>query len=361
MSRVPKLRVRSSVKTSIHKGISAESGKWRARWNGVELGAHLTEEAAFEVVKEHIRTGVVPKLRGSSIHKGVSAKANGKWTATWNGVRLGCAHLTEEAAFEAVEEHIRTGVTPELRVLSSSSMHKGVSATENGKWRAQWNGVGLGRAHLTEEAAFEVVKEHIRTGVTPKLRVRSAVQTSIHKGVFATGNGKWSAQKNGVRLGRAHLTEEAAFEVVKEHIRTGVTPKRRVRSSVKTSIHKGVSATGNGKWSAQRNGLLLGSAHLTEEAAFEAIEEQTRTGVRDVRYGRQRTSKYKHVIWSSVSPGKWLVALCMFGGKSKRFVAEDDAARWYNSEASRLGRPLIEGVPDAPDYSLNEILKRHLV
>jgi len=49
------------------------------------------------------------------------------------------------------------------------------------------------------------------------------------------------------------------------------------------------------------------------------------------------------------------------GEKTKYMADEDDAARWYNSEAARFGRPLIEGVPDAPDYSLNEILKRHLV
>ena len=234
------------------------------------------------------------------------------------------------------------------------SKHKGVYHIPNkGKWGAVWNRVKLGSAHLTEQSAFEVVEEHIRTGVVPKPRVRS----SKHKGVSANANGNWSARWNAVKLGSAHLTEEAASEAIEEHIRTGVSPELQVRSS----LHKGVSVNANGKWSARWNDVHFGSAHLTEEAALEAIEDHIRTGVRDVRYGRKRTSKYKYVKWTPVSPGRWMVALWMFGGKNKCFAHEDDAARWYNSEAPRLGRPFIEGVPDAPVYSLNEILKRNLV
>ena len=161
-------------------------------------------------------------------------------------------------------------------------------------------------------------------------------------------------------------TELDASDAYDKFVIDGMNPRKPM-----TSQFKGVYKVVGNKWRAcarYQGGpvTVLGAWYETQEDAGAAVLKFEQDGIKvpnrkHVCPGPKGVSKYMFITWIPKSPGRWSTSLRKFGGGTKVFVDEDDAARWYNSEAPRFGRPLIEGVPDAaPDDSLYEKLKKHL-
>jgi len=332
------------AKSSSYRGVCKckTNGKWLARWKGNSLGHHDDEEHASQVVEDHILGGCVrkPPRVLTSAFKGVALmKATNKWRAMWKKVVIGY-YDTEHEANDRVVAFIDDGLLDVSR--KKTSEHEGVSLQRDGKWRAYHKSVTLGY-YDTENEAKEVFDEFIATGSWP-----GNLLVEPRKGISIQRDGKWIARWNGVNLGRYPSFEEAVV-TLDNFIDRGERPEYNTSSK-----YKYVSLQNNGKWRANYKGTCL-RYHDTEELAKVAVDKYLVTGEQPPN---NTSSKYMFISWSQYSSGRW-VARC--GEKTKYMADEDDAARWYNSEAARLGRPLIEGVPDAPDDSLNEILKRHLV
>ena len=181
------------------------------------------------------------------------------------------------------------------------------------------------------------------------MREPKPMEKSGHVGIsFNKETGKWRAQYKRIILGTWFSTIDEAYQARQKCIKTG---ERTINPNLSSQI-KGVYKK-DGKWAAyatyQGGPRTYIASYETEEDAGAAARKFETDGV---RHALKKASNYKYVFWYSKSPGRWVVSLWKFGGTSKNFADEDDAARWYNSQAPRLGRPLIEGVPDDPDVTL---------
>ena len=400
---------------SLIKGVSKARDKWRAMapYQGgpvTDVGSsYETEEEAGAAITKFKNDGIKPTTAAPSIPGVQWVKKSNKYQASaqFDGKQtyLGMHELVSEAV-AAIAKFKNDGIGPPLKL--PASLIKGVSKRRD-KWLAKASYQGgpktvIGSSYETEEDAGAAITKFTNDGIKPSCKPTSSLIEGVWKS--ATRN-KWGAMaryQGGPRtlLGHCYTTEEDAAAAVLKFEEDGIKPAKRKYGITPLDINICPGATGCQTPCDNRSRRCLWSFHnergeligvccsklcldqryqspvfLETVAQFKENKRSKRRADHQSHLMRQLNkqhlesrigpkkgiSKYKHVYWSSVGPGRWEVSLWLFGGKKKAFADadEDDAARWYNSEAPRLGRPLIEGVPDAPVYSLNETLKRHLV
>ena len=298
---------------------------------------HATEEDAGRARSEYLEEGIDPvKHQGgasTSQFKGVCrAKDKNKWVAQRKGKYLG-NHTTEEAAAHAYNKYLEDGSVPEPaeRAGWGASQFKGVSwHTSSNKWRATCMGKHLGY-HTTEEAAARAYSKYLEDGIFPEPPAGSSQFTGVS---WVKTNNKWRARCNGVYLG-LHTTEEDAARACSEYVKDGIVPAKHQEAG--TSRFTGVSwAKSSNTWRARCKGTCLG-LHATEEAATSAYIKYLKDGIDPAEHREACTSRFTGVCWDKTR-GKWQ-ARCK-GKRLGRHTTEEAAARAYNVEAERVGRPL---------------------
>ena len=175
-------------------------------------------------------------------------------------------------------------------------------------------------------------------GFAPVLRNRAIggpAGSSQVAGVFWDKQSeKWRAQSKGKRLGH-HTTKEAAARAYSKYLEDGSTPVDHRGAS--TSQFTGVSwAKAQNKWNAQCKGKHLGY-HTTVDDAARAYSKYLKDGVDPVEHQDGNTSQFTGVHRDK-NKNRWR-AQC----KRKDLgvhTSEEAAARAYNVEAERVGRPL---------------------
>ena len=279
---------------------------------------------------------------------------------------------SKSAAAAAIEKFKIDGINPRK---TPTSLMNGVSKkTKNNKWQAKARFEGgpltcIGAWYVTEQEAGEAVSKYKKDGIIPRLRPPRSSQI---KGVTKRKN-KWAASavyQGGppTSVGTWYVTEEAAGAAARKYEQDGIKPDHKKGGVPQLSINicpgpKGCktpceSTTVHHLWSFHDQkdalvGICCSKPCLDGRYQSPAFRETVK------KYNRKRYSRQGMSIkWCPTRLGRWAVKC---DEHTKYMADKDDAERWYNSEAARLGRPLIEGVPDAPVYSLNEILKRHLV
>jgi len=148
-------------------------------------------------------------------------------------------------------------------------------------------------------------------------------------------DGKWNARGNTI-LGN-HATEEGAARAYIKYCKDGVVPEPADRGPAGSSQFKGVSWDKNkNKWRADCTGTKLGY-HATEEDAARAYKINLKDGIDPVKHRDAGTSQFAGVSWAKIK-NKW-EAKC-----KERYLGhhttQEAAARAYNVEAERVGRPL---------------------
>jgi len=153
---------------SLVVGVTWDPSRGKKKWAAktqvegkqLYLGWHATEQAAARAIDDYFKDGVTPAAMrggGTSQFKGVSFhKGSRTWYATTTTGRrkhLG-SHATEEAAAQAYNDFVETGVVPLKRREPETSQFKGViyRPFSAGNWRSFCKGEILGY-HATEEAA----------------------------------------------------------------------------------------------------------------------------------------------------------------------------------------------------------------
>jgi len=192
---------------------------------------------------------------------------------------------------------------------------------------------------LQPEREREVVEEE--AGFAPALIKRGANApsgSSRFKGVsWDKARSKWKAQCKGKRLG-LHTTEEAAAGAYSKYLEDGVVSPVPALSSQFTGVSWNKRRN---TWQAKCKGTLLGH-HATEEEAVRAYNKYLEDGIDPVKHREPSTSQFTGVFWDK-SKNKWQ-ANCK-GKYLGRHITEEAAARAYNIEAERVGRPLNNVIP----------------
>ena len=214
---------------------------------------------------------------------------------------------------------------------AGTSQFKGVSwDKERKKWRAQCKEKFLG-LHTTEEDAARAYIKYIKDGSVP-----GAASTSQFTGVsWNTNRSKWQTHYKGTYLG-LHTTEEGAARAYSKYVEDGIDPVEH--RGANTSQFTGVSWHKNtNKWQAGCKGKHLG-LHTAEEDATRTYRKYQEDGIAPVKHrDATSTSQFAGISWVK-NANKWKVTCT--STYLGLHTTEEAAARAYNVEAERVGRPL---------------------
>jgi len=183
-------------------------------------------------------------------------------------------------------------------------------------------------------------QEEEEASLVPELAKRVGVEragTSQFEGVsWVKTRNKWRAGCERKHLG-FHTSEEGAARAYSKYLKDGSVPEPAERGPPGASQFKGVHwCNTSSKLQAVCKGNRLGY-HATEEEAARVYIKYLEDGIDPVKHREASTSQFTGVCWIK-NRDKW-EAKCK--GKHLGYhTTEDAAARAYNVEAGRVGRPL---------------------
>jgi len=291
----------------------------------------------------------VPGPRAAFVHIKVEDSSSGEDTdgeEVTGGEGDGGGEEEEEEEDEDEEEEEEGEVEPrDLRVHGPGASSKGVNEavtpqilppgarSEPGYPRARLRAPGRVADKAVKDNDVQLQLEEEEAGMVPELAMRGdgdRASSSQFKGVsWDKERNKWRAQCKGKFLG-LHTTEEDAARAYSKYLKDGSVPRE-------ASISQFTGVSWNkikNSWRARCKGIHLGH-HTTEEAAARAYSKYLEDGI--VPGHAASTSQFTGVSWDKTKNG-WM-AQCMVK-KLGRHATEEAAARAYNVEAARVGRPL---------------------
>jgi len=215
-----------------------------------------------------------------------------------------------------------------------------------GSTRARIRAPGRVAYNAIQDTGVQQQQEEEEAGVDPAHMMHEGggpAGSSRYAGVtWHKKSGKWIARCRGTYLG-LHTTEKAAAREYSKYLKDNIDNVKLREAS--TSQFTGVSwKQRSNKWAAKCKGKYLG-LHTTEEAAARAYNMYLKDGSvpEPAERGGWGCSVLKGVYWDNNS-SKWM-AKCK-GIYLGLHTSEEAAARAYNVEAERIGRPL-NGIPPA--------------